>query len=50
MMYAVERLSWHDIHTKFHKDWFMHSKVGGGYIDTGWRLHKLTLGKQAKNR
>jgi hypothetical protein len=25
-------LSRHDVHTKFHKDWFSHSEVnGGGY-------------------
>jgi hypothetical protein len=36
------------IHTKFHKDWFRHSKVNmGGFADTqtAWKSHKLTLGK-----
>jgi hypothetical protein len=42
----------HDIHTKFHKDWFRHLKVNrGGFTDiqSVWRLHKHTLGKYAKN-
>jgi hypothetical protein len=33
----------HDIHTKFHKDWFRHSKVYmGGYTDTevAWWCHR----------
>jgi hypothetical protein len=36
-------------HTKFHKDWFRHSKIDRrGYIDTqrARRLHKPTLAKQ----
>jgi hypothetical protein len=28
-------LRYHDIHTKFHKDWLRHSEVGGGgFLDT----------------
>jgi hypothetical protein len=37
MKYAfrLDGLRYHDIHAKFHKDWFRHSKVdGGGYTDT----------------
>jgi hypothetical protein len=32
----------HDIHTKFHEDWFMNSKVDEGVRDTqtAWRSHK----------
>jgi hypothetical protein len=39
-------------HTKFHEDWFEHSKVDKeGHTDTQteWRSHKLTLGNQVKN-
>jgi hypothetical protein len=45
MKYAVEMVSG-VIHTKFHKDWFRHSKaVEGGYTDTqtAWRSHKPTF-------
>jgi hypothetical protein len=34
--YAIEMgLRWHDTHTKFHKDWFSHSKV-----DRGGQTHR----------
>jgi hypothetical protein len=39
------------VHTKFHKDWFRHSKVLGGrgiYTDAGWKSHTPTLAKWAK--
>jgi hypothetical protein len=41
-VYPWDGLRCHDIHIKFHKDWFRHSKVDGGiYTDTqtGCRLH-----------
>jgi hypothetical protein len=39
----------HDIHIKFHKDWFKHSETNmGGFTDT-WRSHKPTLGTRAKS-
>jgi hypothetical protein len=43
-IYEVRRQDWlrfHDIHTKFHKNWFRHSKVdmGGG----GHRNSKVIL-------
>jgi hypothetical protein len=47
MKYGVG-LSCRDIRTKFHNDWFRHSRVDkGGYTDTqtGSRLHMPTLGK-----
>jgi hypothetical protein len=47
-----DRDSYHDIHTKFHKNYSRHSKVireGYTHTQTGWRSHKPTLGKQAKN-
>jgi hypothetical protein len=35
MKYAVEiRIRCHDIHTKFHKDWFRHLKLTGGDTET----------------
>jgi hypothetical protein len=46
MKYAVEIGSDVDIHTKFHKDWFSHSKVHTGwYINTqtAWKSHKPTF-------
>jgi hypothetical protein len=36
-IYEVGRLDglrWHDIHTKFYKDWFNHSEVGKGNTQT----------------
>jgi hypothetical protein len=51
-IYEVRRgdgLRWHDIHTKFHKDWFRHSKVDmGEFTDTQTALgsHKPTLKKK----
>jgi hypothetical protein len=33
MNYVIE-MGWHDVHTKFHKDWFSHSKVNWGGGDT----------------
>jgi hypothetical protein len=36
------------VHTKFHKDWFVHSKVNRGEFSdtqTAWRSHKPTLRK-----
>jgi hypothetical protein len=30
-------------HTKFHKDWFSHHKVGVGDTQTDWRRHKPAL-------
>jgi hypothetical protein len=30
MEYAIERLRWHDVYTKFNKDWVRHSKADGG--------------------
>jgi hypothetical protein len=30
LMTPSHGLRFHDIHTKFHKDWFWHSKVNGG--------------------
>jgi hypothetical protein len=40
-------LRYRDIRTKFHKDWFIHSKVdgGGAYTDTqtAWRSDKPTF-------
>jgi hypothetical protein len=47
-------LTWaqvHDIHTKFHKVWFRHSKADGrGYTDTqtGRGSHTATVGKYTK--
>jgi hypothetical protein len=41
-IYEVRRsdgLRCHDIHTEFHKDWFMHSKV-----DRGIHRHRLMGG------
>jgi hypothetical protein len=38
----------HDMHTRFHRNWFRRSKFGeGGLTDTqrAWRLHKHTSGK-----
>jgi hypothetical protein len=29
MMYTVDIVRYHDIHTKFHGNWFRHSKVNG---------------------
>jgi hypothetical protein len=54
MKYAVEMVSVAVIyvHSKFHKDWFRHSKVHkGGNTDTetGLRSHKTILGKWANN-
>jgi hypothetical protein len=49
VVYEVRRrdgLSYHDMHTKFHTDWFRHSKVdNGGFTDTqtAWRSHKPTF-------
>jgi hypothetical protein len=34
MKYAIEGLRCHDIHTKFHKDQFRHSKVDMGDTHT----------------
>jgi hypothetical protein len=34
MKYAVDMGSGTMIHTKFHKDWFTHSKIDGGGGDT----------------
>jgi hypothetical protein len=31
------------LHTKIHKNWFKHSKVGKGVTQTAWRSHKPTL-------
>jgi hypothetical protein len=44
---CLDGLNCNDIHTKFHKDWFRHSKVDRerGFTDTGWRSHKPGLGK-----
>jgi hypothetical protein len=43
-------LTCHDIHTKFHKDWFRHSEHNGvgGFKDTqtARRLHNFTLALQ----
>jgi hypothetical protein len=38
-------LRFHDIRIKFHKDWFMHSKVdwGGGNLQTDFKLRKSTF-------
>jgi hypothetical protein len=35
MKYAIEKgVRCHDIHTKFHEDWFRHSKAdSGGYAE-----------------
>jgi hypothetical protein len=32
-VYRWDRLRCHNIHTKFHKYWFSHSKVDGGHTD-----------------
>jgi hypothetical protein len=55
-IYEVRRwdgLRCHDIHTRFHKYWFRHSKGNNeGFADTqtAWRSHNPTLGKQANVR
>jgi hypothetical protein len=54
-IYEIQGANWlrcHDIHTKFHSDWFRHSKVnrGDAQTHTGGRSHKPTLGKQTKKR
>jgi hypothetical protein len=38
-----DRLSYHDIHTKFHKDWLMHSKFNKGDTETH-RQHDDRIG------
>jgi hypothetical protein len=45
MKYAVERGSGSMIYIKFHKDWFTHSKVGGGdtHRQHGGRISLLFL-------
>jgi hypothetical protein len=41
--YEVRRcygLRWYDIHTEFHEDWSIHSKVDNEYTQTAWKSHK----------
>jgi hypothetical protein len=42
-LHLWDGLRWHDIHTKFHKNWFRHSNVDRGDTHTQTQRHKANL-------
>jgi hypothetical protein len=42
VVHRWDGLRWHGVRTKFHKDWFRHSKVSGGIHEDTRKTHTHT--------
>jgi hypothetical protein len=38
---GMDRVRWHDIYTKFHSDWYWHSKMNRGWTHDRYTLRKV---------